>query len=715
MNQPLLTIGIIFKNEIRCLERCLEALCPLRTAIPCELIMADTGSSDGSREIAARHADVLFDFPWIDDFSAARNAIMEKASGTWYLTIDSDEYLDENISELTDFLKKSSKQPENLCMIVQRNYETFEMDSRYSDLMAARLLRMSTGARYQGTIHESWTVGEKELQNIRVLRQTILHHDGYVELEQEYGREKRERNLKLLQKKLMRDPKDLRTLLQYIESGKDEPDYLDILWRACSEIQDKHIYWQYFGAPIFRYAVRTALEKGLPEFKEWVARAEEWFPNSPFTQIDVEYMAFIFSMKHGDYSDSIQRGERYLNAMKDLSENMQMLAALAYSTLLAGSYYWEQEVKIYLADIYIKEGAPKRGRELLMEIDGTLLDAQQTRTMLFALGDLQRLSQLDTSKVLQKFFRDINVSRPSDKMAQERISTFYQNARLAFLIENRQEELQEKGFFRPSYTLFLSLERECELNIAARMLQTKNATELQQLLLKVKSWENFPIEALAHALMHGLSFPLSEYPLKSEDMERLVTRLSEDRESFLSIVGYTARKEGVSIKSLQELTWLQFVSLTAIHIYDWKNSLKEDGTEIARFFAKTMAEYLSHFYTAEILCEKNLSLLPSLHRFSWYCARAFDALDSEDIPAYVRELKAGLEACPEVNVIVEYLIKHTHQLAPRQQEASDELLGLATQVKNLLSEYPPDHPAVVAIKASEAYQKVAKLLEDENL
>ena len=98
---PLLTIGMIFKNDIRCLERCLKALEPLRKALSCELVMADTGSVDGSREIAERYADVIFDFPWKDDFSAARNAVMSRASGKWYLTVDTDEYLDEDISCLS--------------------------------------------------------------------------------------------------------------------------------------------------------------------------------------------------------------------------------------------------------------------------------------------------------------------------------------------------------------------------------------------------------------------------------------------------------------------------------------------------------------------------------------------------------------------------------------------------------------------------------------
>lgn len=60
--KPVLSIGIIFKNEIRCLERCVKSLQPLRDAVPCELVMADTGSDDGSREIAEKYADIFFRF-----------------------------------------------------------------------------------------------------------------------------------------------------------------------------------------------------------------------------------------------------------------------------------------------------------------------------------------------------------------------------------------------------------------------------------------------------------------------------------------------------------------------------------------------------------------------------------------------------------------------------------------------------------------------------
>ena len=176
--KPVLTIGMIVKNEIRCLERCLKAFEPLRKALPCELIIADTGSDDGTRKIAEKYADLVFDFPWINDFAAARNSVLDKAHGEWFLTVDADEYLDEDCEELINYLKNPDAQWNNFCGVIIRNYGTTDLIGPYSDFMAIRMVRMSTGTRYRGTIHEMWDY-DGNLQ-IHGLRKTVFHHDGYV-------------------------------------------------------------------------------------------------------------------------------------------------------------------------------------------------------------------------------------------------------------------------------------------------------------------------------------------------------------------------------------------------------------------------------------------------------------------------------------------------------------------------------------------------------
>ena len=104
----VLSIGMIVKNEEKVLGRCLESLKPLRDKISCELIIADTGSTDNTMNIAQKYTENVFSFEWTGDFSAARNSTIEKAKGKWYFFLDADEYLDNDIEEIISFFSNYS-------------------------------------------------------------------------------------------------------------------------------------------------------------------------------------------------------------------------------------------------------------------------------------------------------------------------------------------------------------------------------------------------------------------------------------------------------------------------------------------------------------------------------------------------------------------------------------------------------------------------------
>lgn len=85
-----ISVCMIVKNEEKVLARCLDSLRPIAD----EIIIADTGSTDATKEIAARYTDKIYDFTWIDDFAAARNFVFSKATKDYIYSADADEVLD---------------------------------------------------------------------------------------------------------------------------------------------------------------------------------------------------------------------------------------------------------------------------------------------------------------------------------------------------------------------------------------------------------------------------------------------------------------------------------------------------------------------------------------------------------------------------------------------------------------------------------------------
>ena len=86
-----ISVCMIVKNEEKNLAACLECL----KKIADEIIIVDTGSTDGTKEIAMQYTDKLYDFTWVDDFSAARNFAFSKAAMDYIYSADADERLDE--------------------------------------------------------------------------------------------------------------------------------------------------------------------------------------------------------------------------------------------------------------------------------------------------------------------------------------------------------------------------------------------------------------------------------------------------------------------------------------------------------------------------------------------------------------------------------------------------------------------------------------------
>lgn len=144
-----ISLSMIVKNEEKTLERCLGSI----AGIPDEIIIIDTGSEDRTKEIARTFTSQVFDFEWIDDFSAARNYSFERAAMDYILWLDADDILlPEDRSKLLTL--KDSLAP-NIDAVSMIYHTAFDNENNVTQSnRRLRLVRRSKNFAWSGIVHE---------------------------------------------------------------------------------------------------------------------------------------------------------------------------------------------------------------------------------------------------------------------------------------------------------------------------------------------------------------------------------------------------------------------------------------------------------------------------------------------------------------------------------------------------------------------------------
>lgn len=142
-----LSVCFIVKNEEKVLARCLEGVLPFAD----EIVVADTGSTDRTVEIAKSFNAKVFSFPWCNDFAAARNFSFSKATCDYVMWLDADDVITRENAEKIVRLK------ENLgdCDVVFMRYcAAFENGRPTFVYMRERIFRRSMNFVWEGPVHE---------------------------------------------------------------------------------------------------------------------------------------------------------------------------------------------------------------------------------------------------------------------------------------------------------------------------------------------------------------------------------------------------------------------------------------------------------------------------------------------------------------------------------------------------------------------------------
>jgi glycosyltransferase involved in cell wall biosynthesis len=98
-----LSVIVITKNEAKSIGTCLKSV---RWAD--EIIVVDSGSTDGTVAICREYTDKIFVTDW-PGFGAQKNRALDLAIGQWVLSLDADEYI---TTELQDEIQTAINDPE---------------------------------------------------------------------------------------------------------------------------------------------------------------------------------------------------------------------------------------------------------------------------------------------------------------------------------------------------------------------------------------------------------------------------------------------------------------------------------------------------------------------------------------------------------------------------------------------------------------------------
>lgn len=214
-----ISVCIIGKNEEKNIEKCLEPL----THYPFEIIYVDTGSTDRTKELAAKYTEHIYDFEWIGDFSAARNYSLSKASHNYVLVIDCDEFLtDLDLDGLYEAIE--SHPSGSVGQILRKSFSDSHLRKKYTLDRVDRLFHKRK-FHYIYLIHEQ--VADIRTDYTDYERYDIpveADHVGYIGTDDE-KRIKAERNNALLFKEMEQNPDEPYFPFQIAQSYNLIDDY----------------------------------------------------------------------------------------------------------------------------------------------------------------------------------------------------------------------------------------------------------------------------------------------------------------------------------------------------------------------------------------------------------------------------------------------------------------------------------------------------------
>lgn len=283
----LLTLGMPVSNQITTIDRCLSHVKPILDELDAELLIVDTGSTDGTIEVCKEYGARIIEFPWCNNMSAARNQGIYHARGEWYMSLDDDEWF-EDVSEIIDFFKSGKYKNFDVASYVQRNY-AYSDGSIYSDCFALRLAKLTPEIHFEGRIHDALKYPYEGSRGYQF--SSYVHHYGFTMDDTNRKWEKYKRNVEGLLYDIWEYPEDIRFNYQlaqeFLYVKYHELAYLFCFKGLSLGKELDNFFWGRLHATMLMSAVYSSADPEYKYYYELIRNKYDFVPS------ELAYFSFI--------------------------------------------------------------------------------------------------------------------------------------------------------------------------------------------------------------------------------------------------------------------------------------------------------------------------------------------------------------------------------------------------------------------------------------
>lgn len=661
----LVTISMLVSNRIDTVEKCFESFRPLLEQIPSEFIAVDTvgdEKSDGSVDVARRYADKIVHFEWCDDFAAARNAGLKEARGKWLIYLDDDEWFDD-AGPLIDFFSKPELYENYDRVSMMEHSYTSASQIEYNSSSFSRISVLTPGAKFVNPVHE--LLKGIVYRNEYNIKETFVHHVGYIG---KLSNKKTERNRKIMDNELEKNPNNLHLWLQQIAGvGSDADETLDLSEKAIFELRKLELSdWNNQDwIEIFLYRMKS------------YARLKMW------DKLDENVDEFLKNVKNPFF--------RGIAAIFELSRNLNDLGIEKANDWI---HIYFEAVKYYV----------NRDEKEISYFFSDDIDKANMYKLVIMYFNLCLKESDDSYSDIKKMIRDI----PWNIFSRKRSGVLASS--LKYIIDNEDAETLaflynsfitdgriDEEFLQQLDRVDIGIESDTAQEKFDQLIESIDNVTSDSLWIKQHARKEVSEDELEQSLIDETTFA---YP--NEDLVRICIRNGISPQKYVEKVSFEDVEKSVSAIVAKEENHLDRIPLFASEIEkNWENSVQRNyllaalrkryifqGTmplnkalEESEKYCRNMIEYAKNIYLPE-LCDSASVLLPKEIRFAILFEKSLKLKKSGALKECLAYLQQSLDVFNETETLIRRIIQEIELDQRKQIKVDDEMVRLGNQVKS---------------------------------